>query len=210
MIIELSDFFNNPSLISLGPLKIQYYAITWLLSAVFIYLYLKSNEIIIELGISNEKVNDLVFFYGLFIGAMCGGRVGYMLFYGSDQLLNNPLSLFYVWQGGLSFHGGLLGVIISFLIFTKKNNLSFFRLMDGVALSMAQWYPKMAEYDFEGWHTDAYIGREFHGVWGNFDVTLNIDKTYTVGGTGNLQNPQEVGHGYEDKTQKLNVKFYMR
>ena len=87
MIIELSDFFNNPSLISLGPLKIQYYAITWLLSAVFIYLYLKSNEIIIELDISNEKVNDLVFFYGLFIGAMCGGRVGYMLFYGSDQLL---------------------------------------------------------------------------------------------------------------------------
>ena len=61
MIIELSDFFNNPSLITLGPLKIQYYAITWLLSAVFIYLYLKSHEIIIELGINNEKVNDLVF-----------------------------------------------------------------------------------------------------------------------------------------------------
>ena len=50
MIIELSDFFNNPSLITLGPLKIQYYAFTWLLSAVFIYLYLKSNEIIVELN----------------------------------------------------------------------------------------------------------------------------------------------------------------
>ena len=95
MIVELSDFFNNPSLVSIGPLKIQYYAITWLLSAVFIYLYLRSNEIIIELGINDEKVNDLVFLYGLFIGAMCGGRVGYMLFYGSDQLLSNPLSLFY-------------------------------------------------------------------------------------------------------------------
>ena len=59
MIIELSDFFNNPSLISLGPLKIQYYAITWLLSAIFIYLYLKSNEIIIELGISNENLARL-------------------------------------------------------------------------------------------------------------------------------------------------------
>ena len=67
---------------------------------------------------------------------MCGGRVGYMLFYGSDQLLNNPLSLFYIWQGGLSFHGGLMGVVISFLVFAKKNSLSFFRLMDGVALSM--------------------------------------------------------------------------
>ena len=72
MIIELSDFFNNPSLVAVGPLKIQYYAVTWILSATFIYLYLKSNKIIIELGISNEKINDLVFFYGLFIGAMCG------------------------------------------------------------------------------------------------------------------------------------------
>ncbi len=69
---------------------------------------------------------------------------------------------------------------------------------DGVALSMSQWYPKMAEYDFEGWHADPYIAREFHGVWGDFDVKLTIDKNYTVGGTGYLQNPQEIGHGYED------------
>ena len=75
MIIELSEFFNNPSLIEIGPLKIQYYAVTWLLSAVFIYLFLKSNQIMIELGLNQEKVNDLVFLYGLFIGAMCGGRV---------------------------------------------------------------------------------------------------------------------------------------
>ncbi|MBP8793958.1 MAG: M1 family metallopeptidase [Lutibacter sp.] len=76
---------------------------------------------------------------------------------------------------------------------------------DGVALSMAQWYPKMAEYDFEGWHADPYIGREFHGVWGDFDVTINIDKKYTVGGTGYLQNPQEIGHGYEDTSKKLEI-----
>jgi len=66
-----------------------------------------------------------------------------------------------------------------------------------VALSMAQWYPKMAEYDVDGWHTDAYIAREFYGVWGNFDVKITIDKTYTIGGTGYLQNPNEIGHGYE-------------
>ena len=73
---------------------------------------------------------------------------------------------------------------------------------EGVALSMAQWYPKMAEYDFEGWHADPYIGREFHGVWGDFDVKLTIDKNYTVGGTGYLQNPDEVGHGYGKQTNK--------
>lgn len=68
---------------------------------------------------------------------------------------------------------------------------------EGVALSMSQWYPKLAEYDFEGWHADPYIAREFHGVWGDFDLKLTIDKDYTVGGTGYLQNPQEIGHGYE-------------
>ena len=77
---------------------------------------------------------------------------------------------------------------------------------DDIAMSMAQWYPKMAEYDFEGWQAHPYIAREFQGVWGNYDVTLRIDKNYTIGGTGNLQNPQEIGHGYEDKSQPLNLK----
>ncbi|WP_420883196.1 M1 family metallopeptidase [Zhouia amylolytica] len=68
---------------------------------------------------------------------------------------------------------------------------------DGVALSMTQWYPKMAEYDFQGWHTSPYIAREFQGVWGDFDVKLTIDKDYVVGGTGYLQNPNEIGYNYE-------------
>lgn len=83
---------------------------------------------------------------------------------------------------------------------------------EGVALSMAQWYPKLAEYDDEGWHADPYISREFHGVWGNFDVSITIDKDYTVAGTGYLQNAAEIGHGYTDKTvepktDKLTWKF---
>ena len=63
---------------------------------------------------------------------------------------------------------------------------------EGVVLSMAQWYPKLAEYDFEGWHADPYIGREFHGVWGNFDLKLTIDNSYVVGGTGYLQNEKDI------------------
>ena len=77
---------------------------------------------------------------------------------------------------------------------------------DGVALSMSQWYPKLAEYDFEGWHADPYIAREFHGVWGDFDVKLTMDKNYTVGGTGYLQNPNEIGHGYESPGTKVKTK----
>lgn len=76
---------------------------------------------------------------------------------------------------------------------------------EGVALSMTQWYPKMAEFDFEGWHADPYIGREFHGVWGNFDVKITIDKKYTIGGSGYLQNKNEIGHGYEDQGVKVSV-----
>lgn len=73
---------------------------------------------------------------------------------------------------------------------------------EGVALSVSQWYPKLAEYDFEGWHADPYIAREFHGVWGDFDVKLTIDKDYTVGGSGYLQNPEEIGHGYQKDPNK--------
>ncbi len=74
---------------------------------------------------------------------------------------------------------------------------------EGVALSMTQWYPKLAEYDFEGWHADPYIGREFHGVWGDFDVKITIDKNYIIGGSGYLQNPEEIGYGYEDEGVKV-------
>tara|TARA_R110001592_G_scaffold70737_1_gene216543 strand:- start:2802 stop:4649 length:1848 start_codon:yes stop_codon:yes gene_type:complete len=79
---------------------------------------------------------------------------------------------------------------------TGRNN------SEGVALSMSQWYPKIAEYDFEGWHADPYIGREFFGVWGHFDVTIHIDKNYTIGGTGYLQNPNAIGHGYSTEKVK--------
>ena len=70
---------------------------------------------------------------------------------------------------------------------------------EGVEFSMAQWFPKIAEFDFEGWHADSYIAREFHGVWGNYDVKITIDKNYTLGASGYLQNKNEIGHGYQDE-----------
>jgi len=58
---------------------------------------------------------------------------------------------------------------------------------EGIAYSMAQWYPKLAEYDYMGWHADPYVGREFYGIWGDFDVTIHIDSNYLVAATGYLQ-----------------------
>ncbi|MGM0947128.1 MAG: M1 family metallopeptidase [Bacteroidota bacterium] len=74
---------------------------------------------------------------------------------------------------------------------------------EGVRYSMSQWYPKLANYDEQGWHANPYIGREFYGIWGDFDVKITIDKNYTIGGTGYLQNPNEIGHGYEDAGVKV-------
>ncbi len=69
---------------------------------------------------------------------------------------------------------------------------------EGIDYSMAQWYPKLSEYDYQGWHANPYIAREFHGVWGNFDVSITLDSKYVVAATGILQNANEIGYGYED------------
>jgi hypothetical protein len=74
---------------------------------------------------------------------------------------------------------------------------------EGVRYSMSQWYPKLSEYDEDGWHPNPYIGREFYGVWGDFDVKINIDKSFIIGATGYLQNPNQVGYGYEKAGSKV-------
>src|SRR5215213_10235157 len=73
----------------------------------------------------------------------------------------------------------------------------------GVRYTMTQWYPKLAEYDYEGWHPTDYVAREFYGVWGDYDITINIDKSYMLGGTGYLQNASTIGYGYEPKGTKV-------
>jgi len=117
----------DPVAIQLGPLAIRWYGLTWLVAfGLIFFLARKSLN-----KFSKEKLNDLMF-YGL-IGAMIGGRVGYMIFYGADQLRSDPLSLFYIWQGGLSFHGGFLGVLVSSYFLSKRWKMNFFEIMDFIA-----------------------------------------------------------------------------
>ncbi len=70
---------------------------------------------------------------------------------------------------------------------------------EGIDYSMSQWYPKMCEYDVQGWHANPYVQREFYGVWGNYHVSITLDKRYMIGGTGTLVNADEIGYGYTDK-----------
>lgn len=86
---------------------------------------------------------------------------------------------------------------------------------EGIRYSMTQWYPKICEYDEHGWHPNPYIGREFHSPWGDWEVNITIDKDYIIGGTGVLQNGNEVGKGFqaidmqvaEPASKKLTWKF---
>ncbi len=73
---------------------------------------------------------------------------------------------------------------------------------EGVRYSMSQWYPKLSEYDYEGWNANPYIAREFYGVWGDYNVNITIDKNYMLAGSGTIQNPNEVGYGYEASNEK--------
>ena len=77
---------------------------------------------------------------------------------------------------------------------------------EGVDYSMAQWYPKMCEYDEQGWHANPYVGREFYGIWGNYDVTIHINQKFMLGGTGILQNVAEIGKGYGNGAPKADAK----
>ena len=117
----------DPIAIQLGPLAIRWYGLTWLIAFGLIYFLANKNLN----KFSKDNLSDLMF-YGL-IGAMIGGRVGYMIFYGTDQLISDPLSLFYIWQGGLSFHGGLLGVLVSAYLLSKRWKVKFFEIMDFIA-----------------------------------------------------------------------------
>jgi hypothetical protein len=74
---------------------------------------------------------------------------------------------------------------------------------DGVRYSMSQWYPKMVEYDYQGWNANPYIAREFYGVWGDYNVKITLDKNYLVAGSGTLQNANQIGFGYETAGVKV-------
>jgi hypothetical protein len=70
---------------------------------------------------------------------------------------------------------------------------------EGIDYSMSQWYPKMCNYDYQGWHANPYVAREFYGIWGDFDVKITLPSNYIIGASGYLQNKNEIGYGYEDK-----------
>ena len=121
----------DPVAISLGPLQIHWYALTYIAgfaAAWFLGMKRADTE---NFGWTRTQVSDLI--TNAAIGVILGGRIGYVLFYNAGSLLENPFSLFYIWQGGMSFHGGLLGVGVALWLFARSTGKSVFRVMDFTA-----------------------------------------------------------------------------
>ena len=119
----------DPVALSLGPLSIHWYGLMYLLAFVFVWLLGRFRTS--RSDWQNSQFDDLLF-YGA-IGVIIGGRLGYALFYDLPASLANPLSLLKIWQGGMSFHGGLLGVLVAFWYFGQKTGKHFFEVSDFIA-----------------------------------------------------------------------------
>ena len=122
----------DPILISLGFLDIRWYSLSYIFTFIFGSILIKK--------LNKKSLNNLSdiqidkFFVWAVLGVIIGGRVGYVLFYQLQLFFQDPLYIFQIWKGGMSFHGGLIGMIFAIYIFTKKCNLSFFYLSDLVSI----------------------------------------------------------------------------
>lgn len=159
MIFQHPQF--DPIAISLGPLQIHWYGLMYLLAFAIAWflgrLRLKRGA----LDITPKRFEDLLF-YGI-VGVVLGGRLGYVLFYQPAYYLNHPLEIFALWDGGMSFHGGLIGVLLAMLFFAHREGKAFFQIGDFVApliplgLAVGRWGNFM---NGELW------GRPTNGNWG--------------------------------------------
>ncbi|WP_112459577.1 prolipoprotein diacylglyceryl transferase [Vibrio variabilis] len=121
----------DPVLFELGPLSVRWYGLMYLIGFAFALWLANRRADKAGSGWTREQVSDLLF--AGFLGVVIGGRVGYVLFYGFEELLQDPLYLFKVWTGGMSFHGGLLGVITAMFWYARKNGRTFFNVADFIA-----------------------------------------------------------------------------
>jgi len=121
----------DPVVVALGPVKIHWYGLMYLLGIASAWWLGKRRALQPQSILRPEQIDDLVF-YGV-LGVVLGGRIGSVFFYNLDSFINNPLYLFKIWQGGMSFHGGFIGVLVAMEFYRRKIGCSFFQLTDFIA-----------------------------------------------------------------------------
>ena len=123
--------FLSPVAFELFGLTIRWYSISYILGFIYFYFFALNN--LKQFSLDKKKLEDL-FFY-LFISVIIGGRLGYAIFYNLNFYFHNPFEIFKVWQGGMSFHGALIGIILTTIIFSNKKNISIFKLSDLLSIT---------------------------------------------------------------------------
>lgn len=118
----------DPVLFHLGPLAVRWYGLMYLLGFVASYFIISRLAPRRQLTLDSDAVSDLLFY--IVLGVIGGGRLGYVLFYNFSYFLGHPLQIFAVWQGGMSFHGGLTGVVIATLIYCRRHAIAILPLAD--------------------------------------------------------------------------------
>lgn len=123
----------DPTLVEFGPLAVRWYSLAYIVGILAAWWYVgklipKTADLCGTQAMSKQNLEDVVVW--AILGVILGGRLGYVLFYQPVYFLHNPAEILHVWQGGMSFHGGFLGVLISTWLFCKKHKLRFFRVMD--------------------------------------------------------------------------------
>lgn len=121
----------DPVAFSIGPIHVHWYGLMYLLGFAMAWGLAQWRAKHYALPWTSEQIGDLIFFTA--IGVIVGGRLGYMLFYNTEEWLHHPLLIFKLWEGGMSFHGGLIGVLIAMLFFTHKTKKSFLNVIDFLA-----------------------------------------------------------------------------
>jgi phosphatidylglycerol:prolipoprotein diacylglycerol transferase len=120
----------HPTLLTIGSLEIRWYGLLYVISFIIAHVFLKKLYKKRAVSITSEQYENLIF--TMMLGVIIGGRFGYIVFYHLPFYLQNPLHIFAVWEGGMSFHGGVIGVILGGILFCKKQNLLFYELADPV------------------------------------------------------------------------------
>ncbi|SFN17023.1 prolipoprotein diacylglyceryl transferase [Dokdonella immobilis] len=183
----------DPIAFSVGPLAVHWYGIMYLIAFGAFWMLGERRRRQGRLPVGPTAFSDLAF-YGM-IGVIAGGRLGYMLFYGTADLIANPLSLFRIWEGGMSFHGGLIGVFVAMWLWSRKNGLHFFDVMDFVAplVPIGLGVGRFGNFiggELWGRHTDVAWGMIFPRAINTAGHTIEQLKAMAV--AGQLEN--EVRH----------------
>lgn len=172
----------DPVALDLGFAQVHWYGLMYLAGFSFAYWICKKYAKEGRIALSSDQVDDAIFWGA--IGVVLGGRIGYVLFYGFDSFLENPLWALKVWQGGMSFHGGFLGVVIAAILFSRKYNIPIGRLCDTLAIAtpMGLFFGRMGN----------FIGQE---LWGR-PTDLPWGMVFPNDPSGLARHPSQLYQGF--------------